>query len=181
MKELDFFREAMKLKQVRRQGWVYRGIRSPESVAEHSFGVALLAILVPLPQSIDREELVRMALVHDLGEAVIGDVVVASSIYGRKGMRDEKERDEKAAVLRLFPKEHHALQALCIEYIEKKSERARFLEELDKLEMVLQAFLYQEKGEGKDMAEFWRTARARITQKEILNYLDKLKERAQDL
>ncbi|MBL8966171.1 MAG: HD domain-containing protein, partial [Spirochaetaceae bacterium] len=64
---------AMGLKRLFRQGWLKRGLPEAacESVADHSFGTAILALLLagrPPHEGVDREKAVRMALVHELCE-----------------------------------------------------------------------------------------------------------------
>lgn len=64
-----------RLKELPRTGWLDRGIPpdETESVADHSFGVALLAWLLA-PDELDRGRVVELALTHDLAEAFVGDV-----------------------------------------------------------------------------------------------------------
>src|SRR4051794_15354555 len=64
-----------RLKEIPRTGWLDRGIlaEETESVADHSYGVALLAWLLA-PDALDRGRVVELALIHDLAEAVVGDV-----------------------------------------------------------------------------------------------------------
>lgn len=70
---LDALVTALALKDERRTGWQLRGVTDPEPVAAHSWGVSLLALLFT-PSDVDRDRVLRMAVVHDLGEAVVGDV-----------------------------------------------------------------------------------------------------------
>ena len=70
---IDFLRVAERLKDVPRHCWTTGGRR--ESVAEHSWRVALMAMLMAdeFPE-LDIDRVIRMCLVHDLGEAVTGDI-----------------------------------------------------------------------------------------------------------
>src|SRR5918912_251677 len=61
------------LKEVRRQGWVDRGVADAESVADHSYRLAVLAWAVARARGLDAGRAVLIALVHDLAEAEIGD------------------------------------------------------------------------------------------------------------
>ncbi|MEX2314675.1 MAG: HD domain-containing protein, partial [Thermomicrobiales bacterium] len=71
---LGFWSQALQLKRLRRTGWLDRGVAGPESVADHSWGVALLAWLLARDQpGLDRERVLLLGLVHDLPEAVAGD------------------------------------------------------------------------------------------------------------
>ena len=70
--EIEMYFQIAHLKQVYRQGWLLRGI-SPEqceSVADHTFGVAILAMILATNHfpELDRTKLLQIALIHDLGE-----------------------------------------------------------------------------------------------------------------
>ncbi|MEM5772607.1 MAG: HD domain-containing protein [Candidatus Aenigmatarchaeota archaeon] len=71
---IEFFKTIGKLKKIERTGWVTNvGIENPESVAEHSFRSAVLCMIFSDIKKLDTEKMVRMALIHDLAEALIGD------------------------------------------------------------------------------------------------------------
>jgi putative hydrolase of HD superfamily len=85
------------LKRLRRAGWRRCGVAesSCESVAEHTFGVALLAMLLPQTAGLelDRGRCVMLALVHDLAEASVGDITPHDGVDPV-----EKRRREEAAM-----------------------------------------------------------------------------------
>ena len=64
-----------KLKELERTGWAMRGVKRPESVADHSFGTAILSMILAKDEGLDVGKAAMMALVHDLPEAVVGDIV----------------------------------------------------------------------------------------------------------
>ena len=64
---VDFIAIVGKSKKLRRAGWVREKINNPESVAEHSFRVSILAMVLSDPLGLDKEKLIKMALLHDLG------------------------------------------------------------------------------------------------------------------
>jgi putative hydrolases of HD superfamily len=69
------FNLAGRLKQLKRQGWVDRGVEQPESVADHSYRLALMTMVIASRDpEIDASRAVRLALVHDLPEALAGDI-----------------------------------------------------------------------------------------------------------
>ncbi|MBF5044780.1 HD domain-containing protein [Aggregicoccus sp. 17bor-14] len=152
---LEAYFEANQLKQLYRQGWLRTGLPPErcESVAEHSFGVALLCLLVieaHFPEA-DASRAVRIALLHDLGEAYVGDLTPASGVD-----KAEKHRLEREAVHRILGKlprgEVHL--ALWEEYEAGSSFEARLVRQLDRLEMGLQACIYEGQGVG-DLSEFF--------------------------
>lgn len=98
---IDFVLKAYELKDEMRAGWKLRGIRNPESVADHSWGTALLCWLYA-PQagkaeSIDRERAVSMAVFHDIAEAEMGDVATRVYESERSVSPSEKQRLERSA------------------------------------------------------------------------------------
>jgi len=77
---------AGKLKGIKRKGWVRIGIKDAESVACHVYRVAFISMILGDMLSLDCEKLIKMALLHDLAEAIVGDITP----YEMK----EKERKE---------------------------------------------------------------------------------------
>lgn len=140
------------LKHVDRAGWLRVGIQSPESVAAHSFGVATLGLIL-CPPELDRDRVVAIALLHDLAEAVVGDITPHDGVSV-----DEKRRRERNAAAELFAARPD-LWALWEDYEQNRSPEAHFVHELDKLDMGLQAQVY---GEEADTAEFLASARTKI-------------------
>ena len=175
---LRFFHLAGRLKDTPRAGWALRGIMSPESVAEHSQRVALLAlVLAPRAEPpLDVSRCVSLSLVHDLAEALVGDITPYDGVAA-----DEKRRREEEAMRHLAGLAGDAgLLALWREYDAAESPEARFVKELDKLETVLQAAEYEERGAGA-LDEFWENAGARLTSPATRALLDTLRrERGRD-
>lgn len=147
---LEFLHLAGRLKQTARAGWRLRGIAEPESVAEHTFRVALLALVLGRESGVDRERCVAMALVHDLAESVVGDITPYDGVAP-----EEKRRREREAVVRLGELAGELqILALWEEYDAGATPEARFVKELDKLEAVVQAAEYEAE-HGADLDEFW--------------------------
>jgi putative hydrolases of HD superfamily len=160
---LRFFHLAGRLKRTARAGWALRGIANPESVAEHTCRVALLAlVLAPRAEPpLDAPRCVAMALVHDLAEALVGDITPFDGVDTDDKLRRE---DEATRILAALAGDD-ALLALWREYAAAATAEARFVKELDKLETVLQASEYgAESSVGHPaLEEFWSAADARLT------------------
>lgn len=147
---LEFIRLAGRLKRTARAGWKLRGIPEPESVAEHTFRVALLALVLGPDRGVDRERCVAMALVHDLGESIVGDITPFDGVAP-----EEKRRRERQAMVRLSELAGAPeLLALWEEYDRGATPEARFVKELDKLETVVQAAEYEAE-HAAELDEFW--------------------------
>lgn len=70
---LKFFNTVGKLKLLKRTGWIHKDIPLPESVADHMYRMSMLSFCITDP-TIDRDRLLKVCLVHDLAEAVVGDI-----------------------------------------------------------------------------------------------------------
>lgn len=133
---LEFLRSAEQLKQTYRTSWTSDGAR--ESVAQHSWRLCLLALVVAdhYPE-VDAGRLLKICVVHDLGEAIRGDVpaVEQSEADGKS----ERERRDLAELLRPLPERtREAITGLWEEYEAAETPEARLAKGLDKLETILQ-------------------------------------------
>ena len=156
---LAFLQLAIHLKERPRRGWQRIGIAQPESVADHSWGVALLALVAAEERPhLDRARLLELAIVHDLAEAVVGDMVPGE--YAHKGEKVAKERRGLEEMVDTLPVALRGrLLARFEELASDASDEARLVHELDKLEMALQAARYREQGRPPaDLAPFFESA-----------------------
>jgi putative hydrolases of HD superfamily len=133
---LAFLRSAERLKTVTRSGWTSTG--DPESVAEHTWRLCLMAMLLyGREPGVDLARLLRMCLVHDLGEAIRGDVPApAQAGAGAKSAEERADLVELTAPLP--PALRDEIVALWDEYEAAESREARLAKGLDKLETILQ-------------------------------------------
>ncbi|MFW6075597.1 MAG: HD domain-containing protein [Chloroflexota bacterium] len=159
---LRFLDIAWELKRVRRQGWVDRGMDDPESTADHSWGVALLAwMLAGERDDLDRGRVLLLGLVHDLPEALAGDATPFDSYRDASGMipddrlrnvpeydqegREQKSESEHAALKEMLRDVPASLageiREAWQEYDRASTAEARFVKQVDKLETLLQAEL----------------------------------------
>ena len=160
---IEVFYEFNHLKTLFRQGWLRAGIPRAqcETVAEHTLGVALLALFLAdahFPQ-LDKARLVRMALLHDFGEIYAGDIVPG------KMSLEEKHELERKSVERVLGKLPNGREYLAVweEFEAGQTAEARLLRELDRLEMGLQAAVYEQDGLGNLDKFFDSTDRALST------------------
>ena len=133
---LTFLRAAERLKTVTRSGWTSAGDR--ESVAEHTWRLCLMAMLLyGEAPGIDLSRLLRMCLIHDLGEAIGGDVPAPE-----QSPETGKAARERADLLELTVSLPSALGREIVElwdeYEAAATPEARLAKGLDKLETILQ-------------------------------------------
>ena len=161
---LRFLTLASDLKRVRRQGWVDRGVVEPESVADHSWGVALFAwSLASGRDDLDRDRVLLLGLVHDLPEAIAGDTTpfdgerddagqIAAEHFERPPeYSDDLDRQKQAAELAALDEMLAGLPARLAgeiraawwEYERAETAEARFVKQVDKLETVVQSERYR--------------------------------------
>jgi putative hydrolase of HD superfamily len=91
---LDFLCLIGKLKHLKRTGWVHCGVQEPECVASHMYRMGIMAILFA-DSSLDRERMVKLALVHDMGEAIVGDITPHCGVSNEEKYRREHEAMQK--------------------------------------------------------------------------------------
>ncbi len=141
---IDFIAEAGRLKKLPRTGWVESSVPDPESVADHSFRVALIAMILSDAQRLDTIKVVRMALLHDLAEAETGDLTPRQKETDIEGFK----LAEDTAMVKLLEKLPEAIRgeyrAAWREFSEASTEEARLVRDADKLEMIMQASEYQQ-------------------------------------
>lgn len=139
---LEFLRAAERLKTTYRSGFTSDGMR--ESVAEHTWRVCLMAmVLGPEFPGLDVARLIRICVIHDLGEAIGGDVPapeqarrLASDPSAAKG---PDERRDLVSLLGALPDPARAeVLSLWDEYEAAATPEARLAKALDKLETILQ-------------------------------------------
>lgn len=132
-----FLRAAESLKTTRRSGWTSAG--EPESVAEHTWRLCLMAmVLHPYFPGVDFARLVRICIVHDLGEAIGGDIPAPEQARRGGSKSDEERRDLLQLLVQLPAALREEITALWDEYEDAATPEARLAKGLDKLETILQ-------------------------------------------
>ena len=155
----DRLLDYLALKQLPRTGWVRSNVENPESVAAHSWGMAILALRLA-QKDIDLTKVLSMCLVHDLPEVIVGDLTPHDDTTNKAEL-------EHNAMKQLAPD----WLALFEEYEAGESIEAKFVKQIDKLDMGLQAILYQNE-QGLDLAEFLTSAKAKISDDDLLQILE---------
>jgi putative hydrolase of HD superfamily len=134
---LEFLRAAEALKTAHRSGWTSAG--EPESVAEHSWRLCLMALVLhPAFPGIDFARLVKICIVHDLGEAIGGDVPAPEQALRGGSKAADERRDLLQLVAPLPAPVRDEITALWDEYEAAATPEARLAKALDKLETILQ-------------------------------------------
>jgi putative hydrolases of HD superfamily len=133
---LEFLREAERLKSALRSGYTSQG--RPESVAEHSWRLCLMALVFADEfNNIDLLRLIKLCIVHDLGEALSGDIPATLQTGGTSKSAQERA-DLEVLTQALDANKRAEIIALWEEYEMAASPEAILAKGLDKLETILQ-------------------------------------------
>lgn len=165
---LEFFEFVLALKTIPRKGWQKRlGMKNPESVSDHTFGVAVLSMILSDRKGLDSERAIKMALLHDLAESVTGDIVPGQMSPAKK------KKLEHQAMKKILSGMAPQYRTIWSEYEKGKSDEAQLVRQIDKLEMAFQARHYKKSGASKaKLAPFFDSARKQITDSDIVRILD---------
>ncbi|XP_061350181.1 uncharacterized protein LOC133295372 isoform X2 [Gastrolobium bilobum] len=153
---IDFLSICHHLKTTKRAGWVRKDVEDPESIADHMYRMGLMALIAADIPGVDRNKCVKMAIVHDIAEAIVGDITPSDGISKEEKSRREQEAlDHMCKVLGGGPRAKEIAE-LWTEYEANSSPEAKFVKDLDKVEMILQALEYEDE-QGKDLVEFFQS------------------------
>lgn len=172
--------EIAHLKQVYRKGWLQRGLPESltESVADHSFGNAILCLLLLANRpELDAAKVLRLALLHDVGEAYVGDITPQDRVDSSEKTRLESEAVTK--ILSRLPGGNNLI-ADWHEYEEQASPEAQFVKQVDRLELAMQASIYSHQGEV-DVPEFIDAALAHARDDDVASEVEMLKALTREL
>ena len=160
-----------RLKALKRTGWVQRGVKDPETVASHSYAVALLSMIIADLRGLDTLDAVRMALIHDLAESAIGDLTPEM----KAGLKDLEERERRffQDLVKLVPRELAETYLNSWERFSRgEDEVSRLVREVDKLERGLQAVRYLREGYG-EVREIYESALSELKDPELRRVLER--------
>ncbi|XP_020265811.1 HD domain-containing protein 2-like [Asparagus officinalis] len=153
---VDFLTLCHRLKTTKRAGWVRRGVSEPESIADHMYRMGVMALVAPEIPGADRDRLVKMAIVHDIAEAIVGDITPVDGVPKEEKSRREREAIDHMCNLLGGGSRANEMKQLWMEYEENSSLEANIVKDFDKVEMILQALEYETE-QGKDLEEFFQS------------------------
>jgi putative hydrolase of HD superfamily len=157
--------QANHLKRLPRTGWLLADVAGPESVAEHTCAMTLLALALAesingdwpghgLAAPLEVGRIARMALVHDLAEALVTDLPKRTTELLGSQVKHAAELAAVTAMTADLPGGADLVQ-LWAEYDGAATPEAQLVRDADKLEMVHQALCYERRGQ-RNLDEFWQ-------------------------
>ncbi|KAJ3708023.1 hypothetical protein LUZ61_011728 [Rhynchospora tenuis] len=153
---IDFLTLCHRLKTTKRAGWIRRGVKGPESIADHMYRMGIMALVASDIPGIDRDRCIKMALVHDIAEAIVGDITPSDGVPKSEKSRMEREALDHMCTLLGEPSRAKEIHELWMEYEENSSPEANIVKDFDKVEMILQALEYENE-QGHDLEEFFQS------------------------
>src|SRR3989338_3361758 len=171
---LDFFYTSTNLKKIPRQGWIDKlSINNPESVADHTFSMAMMGMIFSDLENYNTENILKIILLHDLAESITGDMTTEQI------SKEEKIVLENNVIKKILNDLPPALQTqysiLWEEYQSNDSKEAKIVHQLDRLEMALQAKIYSKEGHSKEkLNSFFNSAKNEINDPKLLELFTKI-------
>jgi 5'-deoxynucleotidase YfbR-like HD superfamily hydrolase len=145
-----FLFEMGQLRNLTRAGWALLGIPLPESVAEHSFRVAVVGLVLAAAEGADIGRTAALALLHDAHESRIGDVPSVGRAYVTTAKPEAITAHQTSAMPHEVAK---VVQDLTAEYETAQTLESRLAHDADKIETLLTAAEYQAQGHD---TEAWK-------------------------
>lgn len=157
-----FFDAAIRLKYVDRAGWKAKAkVRDPESVADHTYAMCVIGMAMSDTLKLDTERVLKMTILHDLGESIVGDYM-PGQVSAKRKLAEESNAIKKI-ISRLPARTKSEYSEIWREYQQGKTKEARLVRRVDKFELALQAARYAKDGRPeKLLAQFFETAHAAV-------------------
>ena len=166
----DFFFQIAGLKTLPRTGWKMKlNLKDSESVAEHSYMMSVMAMIMSDMKNINTEKIIKMSILHDWAESKIGDFMPDEITVEKK---TELEEYAMAELLDDLPsKIKNDYYDIWNDYKENLSDESRFVHELDKLEMALQGKIYEKEADPEKIKPFIISAVEQIVDDDLKKVL----------
>lgn len=166
---LSFFESVLRLKSVKRAGWVTKaGISNAESVSDHTYSMCAMGMILSDMLGLDTERVMKMIIIHDLAESIIGDYMPNEITREKKRLEEGKAM---SCILYQVPSvARSSYEMIWQEYQANKTRAAKFVHKLDKLEMAVQSIQYMNQGySSKVLLQFFASARRSLGKFDIDN------------
>jgi len=198
---LNFLIEVGKLKRKKRRGWIIRGIKEPETIASHTFRMAIISWLLSRQKKINTNKILKMSLIHDLCEVYAGDTTPYDKLLPRDKKQWKKiiskwprlsKREKEKSFLEKYKKETESLEKLILklppdlkkeirnlwaDYEKGLTREGRFVRQVDRVENLLQALEYWKKNKQFVIKPWWVQIEELVDDPILLEFLKSLEEK----
>ncbi len=188
-RELDriarFILLSNRLKLIQRAGWVREGVKDPEHVGDHCFGVALTSYLMARHLGLDADRCALMGLIHNINESVSGDVEkrpkeatqTLSRAISDGDLKKLEYKDLTKALSALDRKTAAEFRKLWVDVEERKSREGQLVDDASKLDYVMLLSHYSDQLSDRALRdEFLKKAGMEIKTPEMRYIYDKVRK-----
>ena len=138
----DFFYQIANLKKISRSGWKSKlNLADSESVADHTYMMTVMAMVLSDIKNLNTEKIIKMSILHDWAESKIGEFIPGEITIEEKNNLEEKAMKEIFSILPDKVQKNYRI--IWEDYNDNLSLESKFVHQLDKLEMILQAKIYE--------------------------------------
>ena len=166
----EFFYQIVNLKTTQRSGWQSKlNLSDSESVAEHTYMMSVMAMVLSDIKNLNTEKIIKMSLLHDWAESKIGDFMPEQIGYDKKS---ELENYAMSEILESLPQKiQDDYQNIWDEFLSRETPESKLVYELDKLEMALQAKIYEKDVDPEKVKPFIISAVEQIIDPDVKKVL----------
>ncbi|KAI1182166.1 HD domain-containing protein [Nemania serpens] len=158
---IPYFHILERLKTNKREGWRRFNIERGESISDHMYRMSLMTMLCPpsLAPRLDLFKCMKMCLIHDMAESLVGDITPVDGVSKPEKSRREAETMDYISK-KLLGGVYGGLagaeiRAIWQEYEDSETEESKFVHDLDKVELLTQMVEYEKRaGKALDLGEF---------------------------
>ena len=169
----NFFFQIANLKNIPRTGWKTKlHISNPESVADHSYMMTVMAMIMSDIKNLNTEKIIKMSLLHDWAESKIGDFMPDEIEPDKKIVLEENAMNEILGILPNPVKDDYS--TIWNEYQDMVSSESKLVHEIDKLEMALQAKIYEKDADPEKIKLFVTSAVEQVLDNDLKKILSEI-------
>src|SRR5690606_22690165 len=130
-----------------------------ESISDHMYRMSLISLLLSSDEGVDASKCMKLALVHDMAELIVGDITPLDNVP--KAEKNRREKETMKHLQGLLPEAAgQLLWDLWNEYEDGETKEALFVKDVDKFELLLQMVEYERSHPEKDLKEFWHVSKS---------------------
>ncbi|KAK5991344.1 5'-deoxynucleotidase hdd1 [Cladobotryum mycophilum] len=177
---IPFFHMLGRLKTTKREGWRRFGIDRGESISDHMYRMSLISMFAPstLAKQLDLPKCMKMCLIHDMAELLVGDITPVDGVPKPEKSRRETETMDfltKNLLRGVAGGETGGeIRAIWQEYEDSKTLDSHYVHDIDKIELLLQMVEYEKQAKGQlDLGEFAYVA-GKVTLPEMSQWAQEL-------
>lgn len=177
---VPYFHILERLKTMKREGWRRFGINRGESISDHMYRMSMMSMLAPpaLAAKLDMAKCMKMCLIHDMAESIVGDITPVDGVS-----KPEKSRREATTMDYITQgllggvyggTVGADIRAIWQEYEDSHTLESHYVHDIDKMELLLQMMEYEKRGKGRlDLGEF-AYVKTRIVLDEVKAWAEEL-------